>query len=86
MSSKRKIKRNKAQAIARQCGHKVRHATKHHACLAIEAMMRAEPNRMVALVPYECRYCGGWHVGHSKSGMKPMSNKNVRIEREKNNA
>lgn len=53
MASKRAIRR-------RACMSKVRHETK-------AAAMRARwkyHSRGCGLSAYQCRFCGGWHIGH----------------------
>jgi hypothetical protein len=55
MASKRAQRR-------RACGHKVKHATEAEAKSAIRRMH--EQGSLGMLVPYRCRYCGAFHVGH----------------------
>jgi hypothetical protein len=58
MSSKRRQRR-------KSCQGKRRHASAADAGDAIDSMVRAGKARVGALSPYACRFCGGWHVGHS---------------------
>lgn len=54
MASKRRVKR-------RVCGQKVRHQELKNALKAAERQSRSDKE----LTAYFCRYCGGFHVGHS---------------------
>lgn len=60
MSSKRALRR-------KQCKGKVRHETREFALIALRHT-RSYGN----LSPYKCRFCGGWHIGHTP-GMQGMS-------------
>lgn len=55
MSSKRRIRR-------KSCKGKVRHTSLEHADAHRHALSRLDGDRMSA---YRCRFCGGWHVGHT---------------------
>lgn len=57
MSSKRAIRR-------RACKGKVRHVDQVAAQTAIRALVRAKGDQG-PLSPYRCRFCGGWHFGHT---------------------
>ena len=62
MSSKRAIRR-------RSCKGKVRHLTADAASAAIHHlnMRKGWQGRMNA---YRCPFCGGYHVGHARKGMR----------------
>ena len=62
MSSKRRLRR-------RSCEGKARHADKTGAVLAVNQLWVKSRARVH---PYECRFCGGWHVGRppEKRGRK----------------
>lgn len=57
MSSKRAIRR-------RSCSRKHRHADQASAWAALRALQRAKGDQG-RLQPYSCRFCGGWHFGHT---------------------
>lgn len=46
------------------CTGKVRHPTSHAAL----AVAKREPHQGVALYPYPCRHCGGWHLSRTRAG------------------
>lgn len=56
MSSKRAIRR-------RSCKGKVRHASHEHAVIALVKTVRGGANGHMSA--YRCRFCGGWHIGHT---------------------
>ena len=58
MASKRRIRR-------RSCQSKVRHATPDAAQGAIRRL-HAQKGYQGRLDAYRCRFCGGFHVGHSR--------------------
>ena len=65
-----KIRRTEAS-----CEGKVRHGTKSAAVIAL-AKLRKMPRRKLGkpapdgFTIYECRHCGGWHVGTVSKGRK----------------
>lgn len=56
MSSKRRIRR-------KACDRKQRHATKEEAHQHIYHLHQVQGGEW--LRPYHCKFCGGWHCGHS---------------------
>ncbi len=54
MASKRRLRRN-------ACDGKKRHQSKAEA-LKVRWVVR---NRHGKLMAYQCRWCNGWHLGHS---------------------
>lgn len=68
-----KMPRRKAwKALPRGYGTEQRScARKHRYPTAEEASCRAKDLRcqgFPAVIAYGCRHCGGWHVGHDRSG------------------
>lgn len=59
MSSKRRLRR-------KMCEGKVRHATRDVAMGAVRKLAR----RDIYTVPYLCRFCGGWHIGHPSAAIR----------------
>lgn len=53
MSSKRALRR-------KQCKGKVRHETEAYALIALR-----NTRSIGNLSAYSCRFCGGWHIGHT---------------------
>jgi len=49
----------------RSCDGKKRYESKAAANAQIDSMYKAKM-AITRMVPYECKYCGGWHVGHSR--------------------
>jgi hypothetical protein len=49
------------RAVARKCADKRRHRTEAAANRHAQSLWR---ERRVAVSPYQCDLCGGWHVGH----------------------
>ena len=65
-----KIRRKEAS-----CEGKVRHATKSAAVIALAKMRKIPWQKLKKPAPdgfdiYECRHCGGWHVGAVGKGRK----------------
>ncbi len=60
MSSKRHVRR-------KQCTGKVTHATMQAAEEAARASSRKFKTRLSA---YKCRFCGGYHVGHTPAKLR----------------
>lgn len=60
MSSKRAIRRRERR---KQCQGKARHAI---AKFARREARRLQQEKGETVVPYYCRFCGGWHVGHAR--------------------
>lgn len=52
----------------KKCSRKVRHPTKDG---ALHAISRQSQNGWCAgkLVAYQCKFCGGWHVGNKVQGV-----------------
>ena len=69
MSSKRGLRR-------RSCAGKVRHADRAAAMAAAKRMMSAST---WWLVPYPCRLCAGWHVGHATARHRRAVNTRKRL-------
>lgn len=65
MSSKRAIRR-------KACKGKVRHQCAEHAWAHLRALLKKRDDGLRMNV-YRCRFCGGWHVGHSlhQTGFRP---------------
>lgn len=61
MSSKRRLRR-------RECERKVRHPNHRAATYALHhtGAARVLPQGAGHLHVYQCRNCGGWHVGHER--------------------
>ena len=51
MASKRRLRRN-------ACVGKIRHASREHATIHARKLAAS------GVVPYACRYCNAWHIGH----------------------
>ena len=47
----------------RQCGQKVRHATRKAAVKASQALLVDTGSHCHA---YHCRFCHAWHIGHNR--------------------
>lgn len=64
MASKRRLRR-------KSCGRKIGHDSQARAEDAI-AMMKFTKGKLYrpGLVPYRCRHCGKWHVGHIDWGKR----------------
>lgn len=58
MSSKRRIRR-------KACKGKIRHADAASAWSALSALNRNK-GYQGPMNAYACRFCGGWHIGHSR--------------------
>lgn len=56
VASKRGIRR-------KACGHKKRYATQAEALIGIRVLRRTT-HCVDMLLPYACRFCGGFHFGH----------------------
>ena len=57
------------------CEGKVRHATKSAAIIALTKLRKIPRRKLDKPAPdgfdiYQCRYCGGWHVGSVSKGRK----------------
>lgn len=52
------------------CDRKKRYGSKRNADRKIAAMKRLGLARGDALNSFECRFCEGWHVGHTPRGKK----------------
>lgn len=57
MASKRAIRRKK-------CGNKVRYADRDSAAKT-QINLLLKKGRTEAIATYHCRFCAGWHVGHT---------------------
>ncbi len=68
MSSKRGVRR-------RSCTGKVRHRDRSAAMATAKRMMSSKTSW---LVPYACRLCGGWHVGHATAAARRALNERKR--------
>lgn len=72
-----KFERDRELALAsgkeRACGNKIRYATMVHATKAVYNLEVKSPGEI--LDPYECPFCGYYHIGHS---MEPT----IRIHQE----
>jgi hypothetical protein len=62
MSSKRHIRR-------KSCTGKQRFADELAARAAIHALIRAKGRQGGYLSPYRCRFCSGFHFGHTPGGV-----------------
>lgn len=60
MSSKRRIRRL-------SCKGKVRHLSAQAGHAALRSLRRRDDDAMSV---YACRFCGGWHVGHTPRGRR----------------
>lgn len=58
MSSKRRLRR-------KSCEGKIRHVDAGAAQAALTALVRNK-GWQGPMNPYKCRFCGGWHIGHSR--------------------
>lgn len=58
MASNRRIRRN-------ACGSKKRHASKVDAYRTGRKVARLQRQQFAVIHAYRCRFCGGWHWGHS---------------------
>lgn len=61
MASKRAQRR-------RACGNKVKHGSEAEARQAIREMKQR--GRLDMIVPYRCRYCGAYHIGHPPANVR----------------
>lgn len=58
MSSKRHVRR-------KQCSGKHRHASQADAISHIHSLKSSGRARPGVMTPYRCRFCGGFHIGHT---------------------
>lgn len=67
MSSKRRIRRKMERT---GCGDKHGHETEENAMVAVrKTLIRNRKKGYVDhgfLKPYKCRFCGKWHIGHTR--------------------
>jgi hypothetical protein len=68
MASKRQVRR-------KQCVGKTRHKSKEDAFAASKGHEKTFNREK--LLPYYCRFCQGWHIGHPKQ--KPLNRKNFKL-------
>jgi hypothetical protein len=54
---------NRRLFMDRSCLSKVRHVTREAAQAKANRLRCAQDEQNIE--PYSCRFCGGWHVGHS---------------------
>ena len=57
------------------CDGKVRHRTKNAAIFALRKLQQTPRQKLAKPAPdgfeiYECRHCGGWHVGTVSKGRR----------------
>ena len=57
MSSKRRLRR-------KQCETKIKHESRSNAFSALRSLLKRD-NKWFMTV-YKCKFCGKWHIGHSK--------------------
>ena len=53
-----------AERRVRLCVRKVPYRSEIRARHAIEGMQRRKVKTAAGLEPYDCMFCGSWHIGH----------------------
>jgi hypothetical protein len=62
----------------RVCARKVRYATEALAYAARRAMRRKYGRETRLVTAYHCRFCGGYHLGHTPQGVLAAINARAR--------